>query len=93
MVMLLWPSRTIITGCDTFTTLFDTTSRLIDDDDADANATTTNTATVPSSRVPTKALQRFHCCFRTGRDLLLLLLLSDSGGLDTDTYYADCYCC
>jgi len=32
VVMLLSPSNTIITGCDTFTTLFDPTLRLIDDD-------------------------------------------------------------
>jgi len=34
----------------------------------------------------------FHCSFRTGRALLLLILLSDSGGLDSDTYFAGCYC-
>ena len=39
-----------------------------------------------------KLYNYFHCLFRTGRALLLLILLSDSGGLDSDTYYAGCYC-
>ena len=40
-----------------------------------------------------KLYNDLHCFFRPGRALLLLIFLSDSGGLDRDTYYADCNCC
>ena len=75
VVMLLWPSRTIITGCDTFTTLFDTPSRLIDDDNANATNTTTTIAVAndDTTTTPVVLLLRIlqymyiHCrCLRPG---------------------------
>mmetsp|Transcript_9807 Transcript_9807/g.11376 ORF Transcript_9807/g.11376 Transcript_9807/m.11376 type:complete len:103 (+) Transcript_9807:336-644(+) len=33
-----------------------------------------------------KLYNDFHCLFRMGEALLLLILLSDSGGLDSDTF-------
>jgi len=63
-----------------------------------ANSPTTTpvatTATVPSNRVPTKALQRFSLFIsngRTGRALPLLLLLSDSWSYCLRSFVVDVY--